>query len=65
MVPCAIKSRGMSDLRVLFLVFRPIAPMCRMHVNTCFHFRFDPTAKNTTAWKSYCMHAVCINKRQF
>jgi hypothetical protein len=46
-------------------VFRPIAPMCRMRVNRRFHFRFDPTAKNTLAGKRDGMNAVCINKSQF
>ena len=46
-------------------IFRPIAPMCRMRVNRCFHFRFDPTAKNPAAGKKDCVNGVCINKRPF
>jgi hypothetical protein len=46
-------------------IFRPIAPMCRMHINGCFAFRLDPTAKNASAGKKDCMNAVCINKRDF
>jgi hypothetical protein len=39
--------------------------MCRVHVNVCFDFGFDPAAKDAAAGKNNCTHAVCVNNCQF
>ena len=44
---------------------RPLAPMCRPHVNPCLDSGFDPPAKNAAAGKSNRMHAARVDNRQF
>lgn len=52
-------------MKTLLLVFAPLTPVCRLHVNAPFGFSLEPSAENTAARKNESVGSVITDDGQF